>query len=225
MTYEIALEEHIGLARKVALTIYYKYKKSLLSYTLEDLIQEATIGLLRAVDGWVEDKGKFNTYAYTAITTHTLDSILKKDKPIRHAKHLYTYAGKIKQEEKKGLSKEEAAGKLGYSKATMEGINNIAMQPQFLEESTGENALWQDVIGTDCTEDFDKAFRYEKIVEALKELKPQEQQIIFYSYFEGRSLRDVGKVLGVSGERVRQVKQRAEGRLKVRLAQYNADFF
>ncbi len=195
--------------------------------TLGDLIEEGNLGLLRAVDSFDPEHGvRFSTYSSWWIKQSIKKALLTNTQPI----HIPTYMVELvnqwrytnaRLETSLGRSPEleEMAEAMGLSlrkakviQQLVESVNagfqeNSAENNSGLDEVIEDNkiSLPEDVLGTD--EELAKA------VELLSEIEPREAEVLRLRFGLGGNepltLKQIGRKIGLTRERVRQIQRDA----------------
>ena len=226
------IEHNIRLAMNTAA----KFAKAHPTMDYEDLIQEANLGLIRAVEKFDPDKGfKFSTYATWWIRQACQRAVVNQRRSIRLPMHVETQVRKIQNvidaysaehgvppsvahiADQMGLDDSEVSNYLSYLETT---------QVTSLDSPTSESSslLKEEVLSepeSELVEDAAIKDSYsQSIRDALSFLDEIEIKVLFSRYgvsSEGgasRSLQQIGNDLGMAKERVRQIEMKAVSKLR-----------
>ena len=195
----------------------------------EDLINEGNLGLIRAVNTFDESRGfKFISYAVWWITQRIRTAIQKTGRVVRLPSHvtesmgkLYRESLKLEQEFEREPTTEELAE---ISDTTIKWIEDLVQAysgPVSLEDSSeADRPLIEYLISNDPRPEMQlmQNSLNKEISGLVKKLKEREALVLTEYYGLGeddpKTLEQIGEMLDLSSERIRQIKERALQRLR-----------
>ena len=215
---------------RLVVKIAHDYKN--LGLPVLDLVSEGNIGLMKAVERFDPAKGgKLSTYAAWWIKQSIKRALANQSKTIRLPVHLVDKISKmnrVSSQMSEELGREptddELAEEIGLSPRTVSQLKTVAIRPSSLNAPIGDDDTTEfgEMVGD---EDARTPFEFledrnlrDELPDLLATLDDRERTIIFQRFgLDGakpRTLEEVGKKLGVTRERIRQVQNIALVKLR-----------
>lgn len=232
-----AREKLINSNLRLVVNIAKNYKNSHLS--IADLVSEGNLGLITAVDKYNPDLGyRFSTCATPWIKQAISKAITDKGRNIRIPAHIYQLLSKYRhalaelEVDGHKPTDEEIARKLNVETDKVKQLKGWLHDTISLETPLGADSeeTVGDMIADSHTETpyeyTEKQMTHRKILKVLDQFKPRTQSIIklrygiaadgdpdMYNY--EHTLEEIGEILGITRERVRQIEKQTLAEMKL----------
>jgi len=199
----------------------------------DDLVSYGIFGLIDAIEKFDPDRGiKFKTYAATRIRGAIYDELRVLDwipRSVRQkAKELEDTYSLIENKLGRSAKDKEVADMMGIS---LDELNVLIKEVScttvislddiwHIGDDDDEISISDTVVGTTVSRpetDLEKEEIKKLIIDSIGKLPEREKQIIALYYYEGLTLKEIGKVLSVTESRISQLHTKAILRLKGRL--------
>jgi RNA polymerase primary sigma factor len=227
---EEAMQELVKRNLRFVISVAKKYQNR--GMALTDLIGEGNVGLLTAARKFDPDQGvKFISYAVWWIRQAVQAAIARHGRPVRvplnrtaDLSRIIRTADTLRQELRREPTPEEIAGSTGLALDVVQALAALNTADVRLDaplDPEGERSLIDRFIADEQGDPEEQAmdrFLSEEIESALRTLPPRDAKVLrlYFGLDGGRehTLEEIGGMLGVTRERVRQLRDRALKRLR-----------
>lgn len=235
---KILIESNLKLVVSVA------KRYPLIGMSLADLIQEGNIGLIKATEKYNPESGfRFSTYATTLIKQSITEAINCQGRGIRVPSYVLSDIRKLRKniivfEKKYGdePSIEDLSLLLNMSTNKIERLFEVSIPLVSLDQYIGDEksttlieTLFKDQMESRAVEDVLIKERTETIQGLLRCLTAKEQLVIekHFALVEELplTLKDIGDMMGITRERVRQLESRALKKMRKAIKQFSLDSY
>ena len=209
---------------RFVVSVAKRYQNRGLSF--EDLVQEGNVGLVTAARKFDPERGvKFISYAVWWIRQAILSALARQSRSVRLPLNRATEMGQVlrareelRQELRRDPTAEEIAEEVGLDARTVRMLMRINVAEVRLDAPVGDEEDGGDLLerfladDVDLHEDLEEDLLHEHVRRALQGLRPRDARVVRLYYGlqgeEEHTLEEIGELMGVTRERIRQLRDR-----------------
>jgi RNA polymerase sigma factor for flagellar operon FliA len=221
------LERYYPLVRYIGERLLATLPRSI---ELDDLTSSGFFGLMDAIDGFDMTRGiKFKTYCSTRVRGAILDELrsqdwvprlvrLKANKIARAGRALEARLGRTPTEEEMALELGISGNEYQEMREDASAVSVHSLSDRF-DDSRGDGGLEKaDVIADKSSDSPLEAINRRDVIDVLtRSLSQKERRIIIMYYYEGLTMKEIGRILDLTESRVCQIHSNVITRLKERV--------
>ena len=213
-----ALDKVVRHNLRLVLKATYRFKNT--GYDLQDLFQTGVIGLIKAVNGFEEEKGfRFSTYAVSRIIGE-IRLHLRDDGMIKVSRGLKKVARDVKRKEEelaKKLNRSPTIGEIaretGYSREEIIQALEASKTPTSLYKTSGQDDSELSLLDN-LAESSEVSFDRLELIELIKSLDKRSRVLIYLRYFEDKTQQEIAEKLGISQVQVSRLEKSILSKLR-----------
>jgi RNA polymerase primary sigma factor len=229
-----AIEKVLATNQGIIVQEAKRYLKRCKSLEFEDLMQYGNIGMIRALEKFEPERGfAFTTYAYWWVRAEISRAVAEKDAPIYKPVNVTRLQRKIDRATQDFLIEEgrtpttgELALLLNVKHQRIKDALSMSLAPlfsldaeikSFSNNTDGTHVTLLDRLASKNESPIDAKSRGDEerfASSLLRCLKARERQIIEARFWDGKTLEELGQILGVTRERIRQIEAIALDKLR-----------
>ncbi len=212
----------------------YSMRSILLSNVpFEDFFNQGVLALIECIERYDPDRGaSFDTYSYLGIRGAILKYLRKQNwlpnRVWEARKRITQGRAELEQKLMREPSDRELADYLGLSEKQLDGlisemsvVDTVSFEELLESSYMGASDAAGAVMDGDVSDRLLREELQEALAAAIDALPPKQKQVISLYYYENLNLREIGEVLGVSQQRVSQIRAKAIENLSEAIKRYD----